>query len=793
MYKWKQFWENVNLPIDKTQKQLKKLDVNKRLKKLKKDFSLSDKTINKIVSIFKGLKNEKDRIEMLYFEKFFRSHNTAIKLYYKLDPEKSINRLLSSFKRKNDHFRDIHWYNLWLKAGKGFNYKLPSLKDKLTKIKKLRKGLFCPYYPKSNKSYHEENRTSFKNILLVVIRKGTKRNSKFMYVGFSIPDEKVYFSPNFNGIERFLVLKRLAKNGLILNLHPKTGEFNRLISFLKNELQDESLLLDLQGLQFEKNGILYYIRESTSKGSPEGKLFYELKNYLPPEFKITNLKMVQLKIPHLCKRKIYKYHINKVDGLIYLNLDSARLTNYEYEEAIDTFKSSFDIAPEEVYLNPYYDEKDFYKKFLETTSSSVRPGVDLPPSALAIYNQLVDLGLMEEPSKNYFGWMCFTEGCPNKSQLFWLTKNAICEECKSNMFKIREQTTYNKNTTGTLKFIQKIARTNGFICEIVTKQVLNKKIKVAKLSNRKEMLTVGLAYNRADLKLFQELCKRCTNLMLLNAGGNLDSINYPIYKIGLGDFVYHSIINSKDKFIEDAFKDQVTRWSEKKDYYANQSVTELKRIHQASKKPGGYEPIDFELNCYHLLNYIFNNAIWLGINESGEKLPDGAAILSLMDSRINGSMIWDCKLSFNKIGANVGNYQKNKRYLKIIGDDKLVKSYGDLKSYLIISNNPYEANFKNTFKKVKHYTKGKYKNVSFLLLDSRDLVKIYEEYRTNQKYFLDNPELLNLISSKMNAFFVSEGIKVIKSEEVDNFVKDLQILVNENGTKRLNEQMFKND
>ena len=71
--RWKAFWDNLGFPVQKIENQLKKFKPERALKKLGLDFEIPSTTQQKIKIKFNNFKNKKDKINFIYFNKFFRN------------------------------------------------------------------------------------------------------------------------------------------------------------------------------------------------------------------------------------------------------------------------------------------------------------------------------------------------------------------------------------------------------------------------------------------------------------------------------------------------------------------------------------------------------------------------------------------------------------------------------------------------------------------------------------------------------------------------------------------------
>lgn len=782
--RWKQFWEDIGYSVQKINRHLKGFNSRNKLRRFNRLYNCNDATIAKIYNKFGKFKTTKDKINFIFFDKFASTHSEAIKLHYKSEMNVALLKLLRGFPKNKEKFIEIRYYNQWLRVGRGINYKFTSSRssDSLIRILKAVKFASGSFYsPKIG--YHELSKCRFDDTFLIVIRKGTKKNQKLLYVAIAFKEKKFFFSPTFTNFERYVIIKKLGRAGLPIIVDPHNNDFSTLIKFIKSDAEIAGSL-ELAGIEFEESGIAHRIRGMWGRPS-EKNLSSEIKKELPVNFGIAHLLQVYLYITkNDGGQKTYYFEIKKFKGLLCVSLNSARLNKTEYDEILKIFNTQFGFEADENYYDPMQDENYWYKLFLDERSKTKYPGIGLPPLAVEAYSKLQKEGILKDNDSSY-AWTCLTKGCVNYGTRLWSKTGGSCANCNTNFKKTKDVVIFVKDEKRIPHFLAKIAKNEGFTIEVHQKQVLKKKIPIVKAINEKgEILSIAVAYTRNDLPYIDELCRRCTNLMVVSAGVNLKSIEQPIFKTSISEIFLPYLKQEKTDFISKGLSDQLSKWDERRIVAGNQSENFLNILHLADKNPSKYTSLSFELDTFNLMHAIFSNSAWLGAKVSGEKLPDGAAHLEK-----EGCIIWDCKLSFALKGANVGAYKKNKTYVEFVGKLPFIKKMGGLKSYIIITNNEQQGNYVKLFKKIKQHIK-EFDKVNYILLNSRYLVRIYSELKKHKELITSDSSVAQKVSELINKFFIGINVSVIYKAEIDNLISEINLVASKPIISKLESEKF---
>jgi hypothetical protein len=763
----KSLWEDLGFSIPKPEKEAEKFKSERELVKLGLEYDLNTNDLNKIKKAFNKFEKNSNKIHFKYFIRFFTTHLEGVSFFYNLTSRRElILAMLNSYLKNPNDLQKIHYYNLWLREGRGFSYDIKISENQLKKLVKKRRGFFVPRIKHNNGKYSEDERIFFDNhkFLLFIIKKGSIKNNTKLYVGIRIFDgySKLFLSRKFNPIERNLTLKIAIKNKIFLDTVPQEINYKRLIEFIKDPSTIPDAQLDLIGINFEKNGVIFSLDEEP--GTPQNSVNVELKKVLPKSFVFPQLRKISFYYKKGDIIKINRYQISKpFDGIIHFSLNSSRKGNEEYLEALNLFRSQFQFMPDKAYSDPNQNEEKWYKQFLDSNKFSNYKGLELPLIAIQVLNKLKKERLITESKTGALGSICYSKGCVKSGQIIWSLKKLKCTGCNNDLWHVKEEFSYEKPISGLKKYVKEKLEKSGYQVIFLSKHVFNQKIDLIKAINKqKEDITILFSKNKKHIRHLQEFAERSSNILIIECGADADSIDEPVSLKKLSEIVY----SPKDCFKE-AILEQKKNWKERKLLCANKSLINLLRIH--NKEDKFYKGFQFEKDCFNLINSCLDNCVWLGSKDSGGKVPDGIAELKEGKQK-EGCLIWDCKLSFKKEGANVGSYKKNKNYVDNLYKNPVIKSLGGLKSYIIISNNAHEKNFLDTFKKLKEEYLGDKKVINYSLLNSRQLIQIYEFIKENTKYLETNKEKCESFFTDLNSLFKGEDIKIISEKEIKDLL-----------------------
>jgi len=192
----------------------------------------------------------------------------------------------------------------------------------------------------------------------------------------------------------------------------------------------------------------------------------------------------------------------------------------------------------------------------------------------------------------------------------------------------------------------------------------------------------------------------------------------------------------------------------------------LKKI----KSDSIFSPNDFEAIVFSFFNVMFPDCNKWG----GSNVADGGCIFN---SYKNEYLMWDAK-RYNL--SSLLNYVRNKlerkdlTYLKKFMKSELVKKNGKLKYYLYVTSNTKKPEFMQIKDEFKELTKKDrfLKNIELFCIDKKELIKLVEFFKKNQKVLLDKRRatFLTIIRNgflKTDGYFFFENI----SNDLRNFVK----------------------
>lgn len=777
---WKKFWEDLGYSVQKIDNIAKYYNKPSYLKKLMKKVKVSEETFNKVVKLFKQVNTKTRKVEFYYFINFFTSNNESITLRYGLDLDKSFLKLAIIFARNNQtkvyEFQLINFRANSILQGKGRQYRVLNLDKKIKRIFKVKKGFFCPRV-KGRLSYTEEIRGIFAKELLFVIRRGSKRNGKYKYLYFDATQNRIYFSPTFSHLEIYKLLSRVSELGVEITIKPEKISFDKIIYFIYNGVDENAIGVSLKGVTFADQNLIITLSEDHYLGKPQGSIQHLVKaHWQTPN--IFSLRSIIVKVSDFnCT-----INFRPVNGMIYTNLNSRKLGPTEQMLAEKAIKEAFDIDLGVGY-EVDFDKEEFYKKFLDKPSSLKKYWSKIPFPELQTYSELVDKKVLLPKKSDFRLYICMNR-CRKQGVFIWSPKNICCSACTQPLLKIGAELIYSKDKKNILAHIKKFAINEGYSAEIAHKHVARKPLDLIKIFDKTgQALAIVPLYSRKDLPKVELFCKRFPNISIVSSGLHV-SVTNPIHQIYLGDF-FHNYFESisKRQLIKEAFEDQLAKEPSRVAVLAEESAVNLKKLHNLSLTRKNYLPIDFEMDCYNLLHSVFKETCWLGIKYSGKKLPDGIGALPKIPSVAKNSFMWDCKLSFSDKGIGLGTCKKNRAYLDFALQNQAIKNFGRFIMHITISN---KLNEQQCLKVITQLAKSrKYKQVKFILLDSRELYSLYQLYTAQESNLLRDNHKRELFYTRLFEYFELNHLKKIDSTNFNQFLTQLKISLSVTGIESI--------
>jgi hypothetical protein len=183
----------------------------------------------------------------------------------------------------------------------------------------------------------------------------------------------------------------------------------------------------------------------------------------------------------------------------------------------------------------------------------------------------------------------------------------------------------------------------------------------------------------------------------------------------------------------------------------------------------GYNYHLFEKDMYSLIHFMSPIAQRLGDDLIGKRVSDGIVSIPL-DEEKRFCITWDCKYTSATYNFREP-YKKTVTYLQKLSELPIVKTFGGLRTFVFISNNPSEKRFRKFSKRlIENYEwRGK-----LVLLRSNQLINLSKHFKSIRYSISSSPELRSRYYGDLATLFYKPGrkIHVIRDDEIANITNE---------------------
>ncbi len=581
--------------------------------------------------------------------------------------------------------------------------------------------------------------------------------------------------------ERNKVLAYISKKFSVpINRVKEKPNLNPFITFLKKGSSGSFILA---GIEFVDNG--FRINISPQYGKQLNVTENQIYKTILPTSNIDILESIQrIRVVNLSSLGDMQVNINFINyknediiGGMRLSLNAKGLTLSRRELLKEDFKNNFGFQLD-IPLSFDVDEKEIYKKFLFNPPKKKKRIEIVSDKSIEVSHKLLKYGLLPQPkSTEETARICTFHSCGLKFKPQWTTSK-ICS-CGNGLWdKGSTIVTQVIEENKVRDFLNRISEENNYGSEALFRGLIRRKIYPIEISNENETICLIPITTPLKEQQLEVLKYRYPNLILVTSRDDADILRSKDFLVQELHTLVFDLFNDAKAILNDLLNKVTTEKSTKlKDLAKISSERIMNEDWYKEQKNMG--PEFFEADVSMILNYLFKNSIWLGARRRGASVPDSLSAFPIEDKN-RGCFLSDSKFS-QRINADFGGIDKNKKYVHDGRSNKSVKQNGGLKGFVFISNKPAPNNF---FSKMARVVGRKHIKVGFLknshLLSFYEHIKYWEneiEMDGRKKaIFLDSMELIFLtpkslkVSDKIVAW-TDDEIKSILDNNVSEYRK----------------------
>lgn len=577
--------------------------------------------------------------------------------------------------------------------------------------------------------------------------------------------------------EKNKILGKLSKKFRIpINRLKEKPNLTNFINFLNN---GQSQSFTLVGVDFIDQA--FRIGVSPLYGRPENVTSNTYYRQILTSTDIEILESIQkIKIIHLSQAKslpvnIYflNYKNEDIIGGMKLSLNAKGLNLSKRESLKEDYKNNFGFSLDTP-LAFDVNEKEIYKKFLYNPAKKKKRIEIISDKAIEISHKLLKYNLLPQPKQiEETAKICTYHGCPIKYKPQWVT-NKICT-CGNDLWD-RGSTLITQliDEKRVRDFFYKIALENNYQATVLEKDLIKRKIfPIEIVKNDEKVCFIPITIPLTDQQI-EVLQYRYPNLVFVTSRNDSATLSAKGFQVEeLYSFTYELFTNSTtkiDNLLNSVTANKLTKLRDLSNNSSGRVTNDTWYINQ-----GTMSAEFFEADISILLNYIFKNSIWLGAKRRGEPLPDSLSAFPIED-RNRGCFISDAKFSLGT-APNIGNKDKNKKYITIGKNNSSITDNGGLKGFIFVGNKPAPSNFISKISKVigrKAIKIGYLKNSHILQIYSH--LKHWENEiemdRRKRDIFLNSMELIFLTTVSLKRV---DKIIIWTDEEINTILDNAVI------------------
>jgi hypothetical protein len=743
--------------------------------------------LDKNLSAEQILTNKKVAIDLFCFLRFVELHISSIKTYLGLPNIHGLELTKVAFVKllslNDDDLKAILLYSIWRRYSVfERTYQLVEISDSqlnLFRQKIMRIGTLLsksvekyvlyerPYRLKMSGKFHNKYIYLFmrkKSDEEVLSFPSNKTQSRYTYK-FVILDPvlKKFSIVVHTDTERRTILNYISKKIKFKILYDYNDAIITKDQVAKFFLSDKDKIL-LTGITY-KNSKLPGGPKLILQGNPSLNPINSAVATLNPNYIEANDMANIRKFNILFEKQPVTINVDKVKdqlnlGYYRLRVPERGLTYESKEKLIKKFDHEFKIP-----LNKYFlfgEKEADYKTIINFIL--IQKHVSLSDKPL-VYSQMLDklynIGLLDKP-KEVNQRYCINQDCNRRYRTTWRRGYCICEKelvISGTSFGIKIKADYVANfiihylSSKNLKF----AKAN---------RVFNKRKRpVIEVFTEKGNITViPVQSTKIDTSLLDYLKDNEINSLIVPYPTTVETQEIKQRKHGLvpvSELIYSELYTKEDLLTKEI--------NETIDNSVDRVVNNYEYAISRYGKPGQYDFRAFEKDMYSILHYILPVAQRLGDDLIGKRVSDGIASLPLQKGN-RFCITWDCKYTNGEYTFKEP-YKKTVIYLEKLSKLPIVKTFGGLRTFIFISNNPSDKRFRKFSKRlIKNYNwHGK-----LILLRTDQLINLSKHFKTIRHNLNSSPEVRSKYYNNLAKLFYKPGRKIhlIRDDEITKITNE---------------------
>lgn len=443
-------------------------------------------------------------------------------------------------------------------------------------------------------------------------------------------------------------------------------------------------------------------------------------------------------------------------GQRWLQLNSTSKPTKEMNEFQKSFEKHFKIEFNKA-IGGSMGEKGIAQAILDHS----RIEASLPRKIESVFLQLVNLNILEKPKHST------KRKCLSCGKINWAKDS--CPSCGGELMLLGLYVEIIHNYRSLTKYFKDFLKSNlTETLQIRTKKIIGKKHEFLVISEKNRTPVWFYICTGGAISYLKDVFERNGQPLIIvyskHGKNNPENIlSDSCRKFDFLDFVYDPSPDTLSTTIQD-LRDR------SKSLRHNAAVNSAIRL---QAKPKGYDDQHFEQDVFNILNELTKHAEMLGGSFSGTAAPDGVASVTLAGANPKKhTLAWDCKFSVRATGYELNeDPNKHLHYLKSLSRNKNFKQFGNLRTYLFISQN---MNFKSYKRFIEKFNSSKkWRNGKVIFLNESELLEIFKIYiifheqidRDSSHFFLEFWNLFKNSKKTKNSEYIAISNDSLKTFE----------------------------
>lgn len=750
------FWKKLGVDVGKRQR-------IEKTYKISNEKSVLRRAKVELDSIVTATQHFQEYVDPLFFRqlsKFFRKDPQAVAEFFNVTtPDSAFKKLINIFRSSgwnnvSKRLERLFWIYELNAKGEGRHY---SFKRKRTgRMSDIDGARFTRVLNREDPTNRYIVRHQFKvgtNVILAVT-KGTGKRIIYKFIKF-IPKQgrTVDVAIAADSKKEYEIIRRgiIKLFKVIVEVPESTASLKLLDKFLT---EGESNNFILSGVNYFKDDFTIAVGPrhlpETNVAKEDGYAKYAntlnnvSKNSLSEEVKsITVYYKNFLSQTSKINFRFLNYENGGIIGAVLIDWNDRGFNDLQRKQITQDFEKDFGIRIKQFIVSNELSEKEIYRRLLRN-NPSVNSRIELRSSQVrSVYLQLQkEKSLLPFPiEKKGDVRHCVNPICNYSHQRISGRSRKVCS-CGEKLVASNEIIIRHIDEGTVAKYAMFKLRKIGFDVKLFDRKLLKRKIYVLALTFGNQSIEMVFVTKQLTHDQLQILSLRYPNLVVVTSKDDISTFDsYKIQAINLYEVIFAIHKNNKTFFtgivaINNA--NQRTRLGQQLDK-ARERLINPKLYEDYNRKSKNFGAEWLEADVATALAYMFGNSVWLGAAKRGKKLPDGITAFPITGTS-RGCFIWDSKLAISTSKPQLGDNEKNLKYIKDGRKNSTIRVNGGLKGFVFITNGNMPDNFSKRWKKDNRKLVG----IKLSFIKTRVVVEMLDHYRANESLILRDNNIRKL-------------------------------------------------